>query len=224
MNAFNFTIKQAHFTALKFTRADAALVNLTPARIDMLRMLLAGGRHGMSQAELRRNLGVSAPVVSIMVRALEALGHVERTKDPDDRRTWLIKLTALAQRVLRFVQWMTHVQSHYRLAYACVFSRTSGVPQTGWKKTINRVRKRLETFVQRLGRDGVSNPWNHLEDEDEFYNADVPDNPILHDLIPVDWEETFEPGDDDPDDITPMADLLADLTARGLGHPDADAI
>ncbi len=228
MKRLNYAIKQAHLTALKFTRGDAASVNLTPARVDMLRMLLSGGRQGMSQAELRRNLGVASPTVSIMVRALEALGFVQRTPH-SDRRTWLVTLTDLAKTALRFIQWMTHVQSHYRLADACVFSRDAGVPQKGWKKTVNRLRKRLDTFVDRLGRDGVSNPWDYFEDENEFYDAEVPENPITFDLIPVDWDDNFagEDDDDDNDDRlpeAPMHDLLADMTAAGLGHPDADTI
>ncbi len=218
MNSFNNAIKHAHLTALRFSRFDAALFDLTPARVEMLRTVLRFGSDGISQATLRWCLRVTAPTVSIMVRALATLGFVERTPHPHDRRTWLIKLTPRAEHALRYIHWLTHVQSHWRLALACVISPLTGVPRKGWGKTVRKVRTILDRFTQHLGLEGGCNPWSHFEGEDEFYNADVPDNPITFDLIPVDWD------DSDFEDDEPMLDILQDLQAQGLCQSDSDAI
>jgi DNA-binding MarR family transcriptional regulator len=47
----------------------------------------------MLQSDLRRKLGVTAPVVTRMLKALRALGWVTRRRTDSDRRQWWITLT-----------------------------------------------------------------------------------------------------------------------------------
>lgn len=57
----------------------------------VLRMI---AEHGGPAVDLAGRLGVSAPVLSRHLAELESLGHVERHRDPDDRRAQLLALTA----------------------------------------------------------------------------------------------------------------------------------
>jgi DNA-binding MarR family transcriptional regulator len=50
------------------------------------------------QSDLRRKLGVTAPVVTRMVRALEGRGWVVREPPAHDRRQRLVKLTPLGEK------------------------------------------------------------------------------------------------------------------------------
>ncbi|MFC4906972.1 MarR family winged helix-turn-helix transcriptional regulator [Actinomadura gamaensis] len=67
-------------------------------------LLLELARTGpMIQAELSEALGVERPSVTLMVRKLEAAGHLRRSPAPDDQRATVVELTgkgeALAERV-----------------------------------------------------------------------------------------------------------------------------
>lgn len=73
------------------SRACAAMVGLTPARLDLLALIVDGAR---SQIELGTILCVSAPVVSRMVTALVELGLVQRRRTDEDRRLRFVELTA----------------------------------------------------------------------------------------------------------------------------------
>jgi DNA-binding MarR family transcriptional regulator len=75
-------------------------VGLTAARFDMMYAIRTctgydGHNAPAAQCELRNKLGVSAPVVSRMLRSLEELGLVTRKRLPgrDGRKIW-ISLTA----------------------------------------------------------------------------------------------------------------------------------
>jgi DNA-binding MarR family transcriptional regulator len=96
MNAIAFGTKRAFHGFLRVTRKALASVGLTAARFDLMQPLLAERGHStcwLLQSELRRQLGVTAGVVSRMLRALEALGLVERAKS-SDRRQRIVMLTA----------------------------------------------------------------------------------------------------------------------------------
>ena len=67
----------------------------TPARFDLLRVLHKHPQ-GIARFKLVRLLGVSGPVVSRMLKALEAEGWLTRTRFPKDRRVVMVKPTEIA--------------------------------------------------------------------------------------------------------------------------------
>src|SRR3954469_8540087 len=80
-------------------RADAELESLgIQIRHFGALNALAGGVP--SQRELADRLGVSTPVVVEMVDALEAKGLVERRRDPSDRRSNALVVTAAGREAL----------------------------------------------------------------------------------------------------------------------------
>ena len=182
MHPLFFDMKHAHLSALRFSRSEAASVQLTPARVDMLRAIAQQGP-GISQKVLRRSLCVSAATVSIMVRALETLGFVTRRPDRRDARTWWVRLTGLGKRALRSLFHATVCTGFWRLAFTCIFGRIAGVPGRGWELAMTRLGTELARFRRRTGI-GDGNPWWSNDDDDAFYDDDVPGNPVRIDLAP----------------------------------------
>ena len=99
MNAIAFGTKRAFHGFLRASRKPLAFMGLTAARFDMLAALYckpgpgATACDGMIQSDLRRKLGVTAPVITRMLQALRALGWVTRCRIDSDRRQWWITLT-----------------------------------------------------------------------------------------------------------------------------------
>ncbi len=106
MNAFFFGAKRVFHGAVRVLRKPFLSVapGLTSARFDMMyalsRRTYDHRRFGigkMRQSELRRKLGVSAPVVCRMLRSLEQLGWVTRRRLKvgayEDRRQFEVTLT-----------------------------------------------------------------------------------------------------------------------------------
>jgi DNA-binding MarR family transcriptional regulator len=101
MNAIFFSAKRVFHGAVRVTRKSMQSVapGLTAARFDMLFALTRRthdrdtlARVDCRQSELRACLGVSAPVVSRMLRSLEALGWVMRKRSSerlDQRQVWV---------------------------------------------------------------------------------------------------------------------------------------
>lgn len=192
MHTVLFEMKHAHLTAVRFSRAFVAEVGLTPARLDLLRALVAADPEtGMLQSTLRRRLCVSAPVVSRMVRALEALGFVERTRCPRDRRQVWINLSPLGAHSLRTVYHRTTVEPFLELALQAAFAKEPAKARGGWWTTIHRLEQRIGEFRQEFGV-GSHNPWAMHEDDDPFYHADVAGNPNRIDYVPI-WYEAWGP-------------------------------
>ena len=80
-------------------------MGLTAARFDLLSALLTarGDRRSwrVQQSDLRKTLGVTAPVVTRMLKALEAIGLVERAREElGDRRQVRVWLTDAGQRCI----------------------------------------------------------------------------------------------------------------------------
>ncbi|WP_395243386.1 MarR family winged helix-turn-helix transcriptional regulator [Agromyces sp. MMS24-K17] len=75
---------------------------LTPARVRVLWVLRHLGP--MTQHELADRLEVSARNVTGLVDALEASGHVRRTRHPTDRRAIVVALTDVADAQLERMQ------------------------------------------------------------------------------------------------------------------------
>ena len=92
MHASFFAIKRVHLRVLAVTRKIIRGYELTPARFDMLRVVLLQD-DGIAQTTLRWLLGVSAPTVSRMLKSLQEKGFVEREQDDDDGRCLIVRLT-----------------------------------------------------------------------------------------------------------------------------------
>jgi DNA-binding MarR family transcriptional regulator len=94
MQGLFFSVKRVHW--LWQMRARRVLrerdVPLTPARFTLMRVLHTY-RLGIARFNLAQLLGVAGPVVSRMVKALEALGLVTRFRDPYDRRVVVVLAT-----------------------------------------------------------------------------------------------------------------------------------
>ena len=100
MNAIFFGCKRAFHGCLRITRPWFKHLELTAARFDMLTAIQ---RHPLRalQSSVRKMLGVTAPTVSRMLRSLETLGFVERSRCLTDRRQMQITLTAAGLKALR---------------------------------------------------------------------------------------------------------------------------
>ena len=132
VNFYFFALKRSFHATLRITRGVAAGFGLTPARADMLYAIFripvadyagAAGRGAITQRELRRELGVSAPTVSRMVRALEALGFVKRSPSILDRRTLDVCLTDSGWHRVRTMFYDIFKWDLFGLALDCAISR-----------------------------------------------------------------------------------------------------
>jgi DNA-binding MarR family transcriptional regulator len=106
MNAIAFATKRSFHAFLRVTRRPLASMGLTAARFDMMSAILTAtpealGFGGITQRDLRQRLGVTAGVVSRMVRSIEALGWVSRERCRDDRRQIWVRLTEIGARCIR---------------------------------------------------------------------------------------------------------------------------
>jgi DNA-binding MarR family transcriptional regulator len=103
MNEIFFGAKRVFHGAVRVTRTSLLGVapGLTAARFDMMYALTheSGDQHKRNrdwvlQSRLRRKLGVTAPVVSRMLRSLEALGWLTRHRPVrGDQRQRKVRLT-----------------------------------------------------------------------------------------------------------------------------------
>jgi DNA-binding MarR family transcriptional regulator len=108
MHELFFGLKRAFHGTLRMTRTALASLGLTPARFDMLYIVLQEGST-MLQRDLQRALGVVAATVSRMLKSLEKLGFVERTVMEEDHRRRVVVLTkAGRRRVLKAVRFLIH--------------------------------------------------------------------------------------------------------------------
>ena len=100
MHAMFFGIKRVHLRVLHVTRVLLRGKELTPARFDMMRIIELH-REGVAQSTIQYLLGVSAPTVSRMLKSLEQLGFVARSRMTDDGRRQLVELTRLGLQRIR---------------------------------------------------------------------------------------------------------------------------
>jgi DNA-binding MarR family transcriptional regulator len=85
--------------------------SLTPVQGGML---LTVARHdGLTQSELARMMRVELPTLVGSIKDLVAAGLLRRSRPPEDRRAWSLRLTPLgreaAERVEAFVAWREDV-------------------------------------------------------------------------------------------------------------------
>ena len=124
MNAITFGTKRAFHGFLKVTRKPLATWGLTAARFDMMWLLQrrdeSAPSPGVRQSNLRRALGVSASVVTRMLKSLERLGLVRREREArGDRRQMRVWLTDAGQRSIRQAQGVM-VRAMRRLVYVAI--------------------------------------------------------------------------------------------------------
>jgi DNA-binding MarR family transcriptional regulator len=101
MDAIVFRLKRAHLSVQhRFLAKLLKPCALTPARFDLLFVMLESRCGGMAQAELHRALGVSRPVISRLVASLERLRFVRRWPWRRGARREVL-LTPLGRQVLR---------------------------------------------------------------------------------------------------------------------------
>jgi len=100
-------------------------MGLTAARFDLLSALLTPTSDewrslGAWQSRLRELLGVSAPVVTRMLQALESLGLVERAREErGDRRQMRVWLTDAGRRCILYARSVM-LRAMRRLVYVAI--------------------------------------------------------------------------------------------------------
>ena len=148
MHASFFAIKRVHLRVLAVTRPIIKNYGLTPARFDMLRIVLLHP-DGIAQATVRWLLGVSAPTVSRMLKSLQQLGFVERERDVADGRCLIVRLTPRGRVAVRMALEMTIVNREAdRTAARGVAGNTRATPKSFEEidNTIANGRERLEAL------------------------------------------------------------------------------
>jgi len=166
MNAISFGTKRAFHGFLRVTRKPLASLGLTAARFDLmfvLRQNLRPSPRPVAQRTLRDYLGVSAPVVSRMLRSLEELGLVTRSRRAWDRRQRWVSLTELGKaRIHTAARWMLRGVQRIVLHAIC-FGRHDDPETRFWAMDS------LETYLRAL-RDDCGDtarlyyPWGHPDD------------------------------------------------------------
>lgn len=175
MNYHFFAIKRAYHASLRISRDVAAGFGLTPARSDMLYAIYCvpvyegpAGRGELTQSKLRQSLGVSAPTVSRMVRSLEALGFVERSRSVHDRRTLDVRLTDVGWRRLRTMFFGIFKWDIFEFAIDCAL--IGGFSPMNADK-IDRFRDELYGVIAKIRwafRDRATLEYPYFEPESQF--------------------------------------------------------
>ncbi|MGH7297556.1 MAG: MarR family winged helix-turn-helix transcriptional regulator [Polyangiaceae bacterium] len=168
MNHIAFSTKRAFHGFLRVSRKLLASFELTAARFDLLYALPGGGGpHDYSlpllQSELRRKLGVTAGVISRMVRALEQLGWVTREVWSRDTRQRLVRLTKQGEARMRKARRAV-VRSMEKLVYDAICFGNPRDPGRRFQAMAD-----LESFLGVLRRhfgDGATlyYAWGHPDD------------------------------------------------------------
>jgi DNA-binding MarR family transcriptional regulator len=90
-------------TASELDQQVAALLKpaaVTPAQYNVLRILRSAGQEGLPCGEISRRLVRQDPDVTRLLDRLEALGFVARSRDTQDRRVVVARLTGAGSRLL----------------------------------------------------------------------------------------------------------------------------
>ena len=189
MHTLTFEMKRAHLASIRLTRKLCALVGLTPARLDMVRAIFADSNR-IRQSELRHHLGVSKAVVSIMIRALEKLGFVRRTKCHDDRRTFDLVVLAKGRIALRRIHYESRTERFLDMAFDQAFRPEHPRPRV----ELHALEYALRRFRTEFGLPSHDEkPWEWNDDDPPFYYGAYTDNLAMVDLAPdEDWEGELE--------------------------------
>jgi len=169
VNAITFGTKRAFHGFLRATRKQLVEMGLTAARFDLLSVLVRCRPRelcapGMRQSAIRRMLGVTAPVVTRMVRALERLGLVRRWRERDwDRRQVLVALTEAGERcILRAREVMLPAVSRMVLRSICFGKHRNADARFRHMDTLESY---LRSLRKRFGDTAtLYYPWGHPDD------------------------------------------------------------
>jgi DNA-binding MarR family transcriptional regulator len=167
MHAIAFGTKRAYHGFLRITRKPLAHLGLTAARFDMMHVLAGRGRKGhgapcVLQREVQRRLGVTAGVVSRMLKALEGLGLLRRFRS-SDRRQRIVELTERGMECIRAARHMLLKGMHRVVCMAICFGRHRDANERFWRMA------ELESALNALRRDFADRaslyyPWGHPDD------------------------------------------------------------
>ena len=153
VNAITFGTKRAFQGFLRVTRKPLAAMGLTAARFDVLWALLAVGRTegssvGVWQSELRKMLGVTAPVVTRMLQSLERLGLVRRHRELRgvDRRQVCVWLTDAGKECIQQARGVM-IRAMRKLVFVAICSGQHRDPD---KRLVHM--DRLEGYLRSLRR------------------------------------------------------------------------
>jgi len=97
MHRVFFSMKRVHLRIVEVSKRLVMRFGLTPARFDMMRIVLIHAPDGVAQAKIRALLGVSAATVSRMLVSLEKLGFIARHEWAHDTRCLIVTLTELGK-------------------------------------------------------------------------------------------------------------------------------
>jgi DNA-binding MarR family transcriptional regulator len=169
VNAITFGTKRAFQGFVRVTRKQLVDLGLTAARFDLLTVLVRCRpgelcAPGVRQSEIRRKLGVTAPVVTRMLRALEGLGLVRRWREQDqDRRQVRVELTVAGERcILKAHEVMLPAVSRMVYRAICFGEHRNADARFRHMDT-------LESYMESMrGRFGdtarLYYPWGHPDD------------------------------------------------------------
>ena len=169
MNAITFGTKRAFHGFLKVTRKALAEFGLTAARFDMLSALLVENPDPLRssatlQSDLRRMLGVSAPVVTRMLKSLEVLGLVVRQRplwgDKRQKRVWL---TEAGERCIRMARKVMLRAMRKLVLVAICFGRHRD--RDARFRHMEKLEGYLRSLRERFGdRASLYYAWGHPDD------------------------------------------------------------
>ena len=220
MHAISFLLKRAHLCSRnKGQKLLYAVPGMTPARFDILCFAREGGIRkkihelaSTTQKRIREGLGLSASVISRMLKRLEELGWIKRERDCDDRRVNTVMLTTLGRRkaweamrinfrgghLARHYEWVArqlrpteHVLDSIDHLYDTLDVVALSFDDEAWFYYDTGSRKR-PPFWSRL----PLRPVVHEEDE----NEDEDDREDGYDTENLDEEENADENDDENED------------------------
>ncbi len=151
MHELHFDIKRVYLCDVAFNRKVLARYGLTPARYDLL-CVIAGCADGfmVPQNILHRRLGVTAPVVSRMLKSLRELGFVHRQPDVFMGNQKVVTLERKAYAALKAIQREQIRSGATQLVVDCIVSPRFRSPK---KRAVDhgRLTKTLRHMRAQLG-------------------------------------------------------------------------
>lgn len=213
MCPISFAFKRMHLSALRLYRdqiVERIAGNLTPARLDILRIVYEHedvGAEGVAQTRIQELLDLHPSVISRMLKRLRELGYVEIWANPDDLRCNLVGLTERAQSALAlYFGEMGVTMEVETLMDIAFFGKTDG---DGALKELRRQNYRLLNQLRIALRDRAPflHPWT-TKDATRVYNHFNPRHPFQQEH----WSSLIR--DDVDDEIMGLSRILSS-TSRG---------
>ncbi len=146
MHAIFFGVKRVHLEVVRLTRDLIRHSNLTPARFDMLRIVQVYP-DGVAQGTIQWLLGVTAPVVSRMVKALELLGFVARERHRRDGRSRWVRLTERGAIAVRVASSATLTNFEAERTAARVVTGDKRLQSDSYDETVKTIEQATDTVA-----------------------------------------------------------------------------